>query len=166
MENTVIKIKLNLAEMFALSQIIKFQEIIGYQTALTKIYHEMLNVEEFGQLIATHEEIQQTARKISMKYASQRKDSTDPHDSEEINKAVLQEMGESNKKLIHDMFILLTNEDEILEYDFDPLLISAIKCITESNKSIEDLKMSDFITKSLINVHMKIDQFSSNNSSS
>lgn len=167
------KIKLNLKEMIALSKIIEIQEVIGYKAALTKLFHEMLSVEEFAEVTDISEKIDINANEINKGKESERNEiikklqpfRNNPNDipseiQEELNQfntVLFDEINKKNKENKDQIDLIIENSTENTEFEFNRLTISAIKNIVESEKKISDLGLNTLVIKTLIDIYIKID---------
>jgi hypothetical protein len=163
------KISLKLREMFALAKLAEVQEIIGYKAALTKLYYEMINNEKFNKLIDIFEKINLNNTNIKEKYIKENQEliikqkdidkltEEEKNQLTEINKNFSIEIRESNNELVKEITEMIDSNENVGEFEFNPLLISAIKNIIEStDKKINETKLDKLIIENLIEVYVKL----------
>lgn len=164
--------KLTLAQMFSLSRLIEFQNIIGYKAALTKLYHQFLDNKNFARIVSLFEEIKINAGKVNQEKAQEKKeifikaqeykrskqDLPDDIKSKinEFNVNLLTAINEKNKEHILELNQILTENKEEFEFEFNELLVKAIKNVIESEKSVQELKLEQAIVDSLMEVYSKL----------
>jgi len=167
------KIKLNLKEMFTLSRIIEIQEIIGYRAALTKLFNEMLNDEDFAEIVDLNEKIKintdeinktKEEKRISMIHKLQPyrgKPEEIPQEIQEelnqFNNTLFAEINEKNKDIVDKIEKITQESTTGKEFEFNKLTISAIKNIVESERQISELKLEPAVIKILIDIYIKLD---------
>lgn len=164
------KISLTVSEMFSLSKIIEFQNIIGYRAALTKLYHQMLDNETFTKIIDLYEQLRINAEKVQNDKNEERNSlikelqlqKNSPSDElkaklDKFNNELNQEIFVLNQPIINELNSALNENKEEFSYEFNNLTIKAIKNIVESEKTLQDLKLEPGIVNALMNLYIKLD---------
>jgi len=167
------KIKLNLKEMFTLSRIIEIQEIIGYRAALTKLFNEMLNSEDFAEIVDLNEKMKINTDEINKTKEEERRSMIQklqpyrgkieliPQEIQEelnqFNNVLFTEINEKNKDIIDKIEKITRESTTEKEFEFNKLTISAIKNIVESKKQISEIGLDPAIIKILIDIYIKLD---------
>jgi len=166
------EIRLKLNEMFAIGRVLEKQPILGYRAALTKLFHKMLDVEEFSKIIEIYEEIKINEANVMKEFESQRVELSEKiqkNGSKEVPPELQKQLAELNNQITERLKSLngeLLNqvnkmlEDETIQYDFefDGLLQKSISNIVESEKTAQELGIEEGVVKFLIDVYLKFEQ--------
>ncbi|MFW5794299.1 MAG: hypothetical protein ACOCV1_02340 [Bacillota bacterium] len=143
------KIKLKIKEMFAISKLPRVTNIIGYKSALTKLFYEMLDTQEFCELIDYTEKLYQKKQKFIELINKVKSQSIPDSEKEESIKKILSDYEIENQDLIKLINDYLNNDEKEFEFEFNTLTVNAIKFILE-NQDTEISKLG--LDSSLVNI--------------
>lgn len=166
------KIKLKLNEMFAISRIVDKQPIIGYRAALTKLFHKMLDINEFSKIVEIYEEIKINEASVLKDFEDQRialSEKAKQHQGKELpsdiqselnnlNHEVVSKIRNINQQLLDEVNNILSDQTLEFELEFNELLIKSISNIVESEKTAEEYEIEKPIVKFLIDVYIKLQE--------